>query len=846
MREKIMINNGWLFSHEFDKAMTGNDYDEANMEKVRLPHNNKELAFSYINEEDYQEICGYRYHLFGEKAWEGKAVTITFLGAAHEAVLYVNGEEILTHSTGYTAFSAEISDKLKLGEDNIIALSVDSREALNTPPFGKVIDYMTYGGIYREAFIEVHEKVYLSDVYVMPVDVKKESSRLKVRLEMAGATPDELKDYEYRIRLNKLEAGEGAEAQRAEMPEAEVPETETPETEAPETETPETEAQSTDTKEKTEKTSILGNISGTVTEKIINCKRVNLWSPESPNLYRVTIEIYKDDELIDSRAVRTGFRTAVFRKDGFYLNGRKYKIRGIDRHQCYPYVGYAMPKSMQVMDADIIKNELSLNAVRTSHYPQSHDFLDRCDEIGILVFTEFPGWQHIGDEAWKEQAVENVREMVTQYRNHTSIILWGVRINESPDDDEFYERTNQVAHELDPYRATGGVRNFAKSNLLEDVYTYNDFSHTGKNPGCDPKKKITSDMDKAYLISEYNGHMYPTKVYDCEEHRLEHALRHARVINAAAREKDISGSFGWCMFDYNTHKDFGSGDRICHHGIMDMFRNPKLAAAVYESQGDPDKRVTLTVSSSMDIGEHPAGNLGSVYAFTNADSVKVYKNDEFIKEYTASDTEFKDLPHGAILIDDFIGEQLVEKEGFPKKQADMIKGLLLDFARYGMNDLPVKTKLNAAKLMTAYKMTYDDGVNLFGKYVGNWGGFVTTYRFDAIYKGEVAASVTKTPANKVMLKAKVDHTELCDKDTYDVAAIRISAVDENDNLCTYFQEPVIIKAEGPVEIIGPSIISLKGGMGGTYVKTLEGQKGEAKVSLISGGIPIETVQFDVI
>ena len=90
---------------------------------------------------------------------------------------------------------------------------------------------------------------------------------------------------------------------------------------------------------------------------------------------------------------------------------------------------------MQKMDADILKYELGVNAVRTSHYPQSHYFLDRCDEIGLLVFTEIPGWQHIGDAQWKNQAVENVRDMIKQYRNHTSIIIWGVRINESQDDD---------------------------------------------------------------------------------------------------------------------------------------------------------------------------------------------------------------------------------------------------------------------------------------------------------------------------------------------------------------------------------------------------------------------------
>ena len=117
--------------------------------------------------------------------------------------------------------------------------------------------------------------------------------------------------------------------------------------------------------------------------------------------------------------------------------------------------------------------------MRTSHYPQSHHFINRGDGLGLLVFMEIPGWQHIGDEAWKKQACINAEEMIRQYRNHPSIMIWGVRINESQDDDAFYMETNRIAHELDDTRQTGGVRNFRKSHLFEDVYTYNDFIHDG-------------------------------------------------------------------------------------------------------------------------------------------------------------------------------------------------------------------------------------------------------------------------------------------------------------------------------------------------------------------------------
>mgnify|MGYP002233452741 CR=1 FL=1 len=116
---------------------------------------------------------------------------------------------------------------------------------------------------------------------------------------------------------------------------------------------------------------------------------------------------------------------------------------GLNRHQSYPYIGYAAPESLQREDARILQEELHCTAVRTSHYPQSQYFLDECDRRGLLVFTELPGCSTIGDDNWKDAACEMLQEMLLQNRNHPSIILWGVRINESVDDDAFYARTTK-------------------------------------------------------------------------------------------------------------------------------------------------------------------------------------------------------------------------------------------------------------------------------------------------------------------------------------------------------------------------------------------------------------------
>ena len=135
-----------------------------------------------------------------------------------------------------------------------------------------------------------------------------------------------------------------------------------------------------------------------------------------------------------------------------------------------------MPSSIQKDDADILKYKAKVNVVRTSHYPQSEHFLNRCDEIGLLVINEIPGWQHISnDESWRNQFFINITKMINKEYNHPSLIAHGVRIDESKDDHDLYLKANDIAHSIDKTRPTLGVRNFANSELLEDIYAYNDF-----------------------------------------------------------------------------------------------------------------------------------------------------------------------------------------------------------------------------------------------------------------------------------------------------------------------------------------------------------------------------------
>ncbi len=774
---KESLCNGWEFTRQWSEAFC---LGQGEAEAVRLPHNAVELPLHYIDHNDYQMVCGYRRKLDIPILYMGKRLFLQFDGAGHIATVYVNGKKAGEHHTGYTAFRVEITDLVTLGQEALIAVKLDTTENPTTPPFGFVIDYLTYGGLYREAWLDIRNGSILEDVFVTTPAL----DTVHVELTTQG---------ESLCRLTVLDA----EGKRCIWQEARC---------------------SAD----------------------LRVPNARPWSPEDPYRYTLRTELIEENMVVDTLDVQFGFRIAEFRLDGFYLNGKKTFLRGLNRHQCFPYMGYAAPESLQREDARILKEELGCVAVRTSHYPQSQYFIDECDRLGLLVFTEIPGWQHIGDLAWQDQAVENVREMVMQYRNHPSIILWGVRINESGDNDAFYSRTNALCRQLDPSRPTSGVRCIDKSSLLEDVYSRNDFSHVGTNPGVRPKKHISPDMSKPYMVTEHTGHMFPTKSFDNWERRQEQALRHARVQNGSAASGESCGCFGWCMFDYATHKDFGSGDRICYHGVLDTFRNPKLAAYTYASQ--QENYPVLELGSPMDIGDYNGGLVGDAYIFTNADTVALYRNDEFVTRFTPKD--MGGLPHYPILMDDTVGALLEKWEGYPKAKADALRKCLNSVSKYALDALPLGHKLRLAYAMLRYRMNFSDGVRLYGKYIANWGGTATVWRLDAEKGGKVVKSIIRTPSTRLRLEVTPSATQLHEKASYDMAAVRIRIVDENGCAAPYAQLPVHFRLEGEAELVGPGVVTAEGGMCGAYIRTT-GKAGIARLTITTGQTEPVTVEFAI-
>lgn len=707
-RYVFSMNTHWLYGGRVADGSTRAEFDDRSFEPVTIPHTNKLLPWHSFDEKEFQFVSIYRRHFRLPSELQGRRIFVDFAGVMTAATVTLNGEKLGEYRGGYTPFSFDLTKHLKWDGENVMAVEVDSTERPDIPPFGENIDYLTFGGIYREVSLRAVPDVFLENVFAKPVDVLSANRRVDVKCFLSkptGAAPAGLKLNVELHDGNQLIARETADLNRA-------------------------------------------TAGGAQVVSLTKLDNLELWDLDHPKLYTVTAQLRDGAKLVDEYTTRIGFRHARFTPDGFQLNGKTVKLRGLNRHQTFPYVGGAMPARVERRDAWILRKELKCNLVRTSHYPQSPHFLDACDELGLLVFEEIPGWQHIGDKPWQDLAVRNVGEMIRRDWNHPSIILWGVRINESLDNHEFYTRTNALARELDDSRQTGGVRYFAGSELLEDVFTRNDFGF----PLVEPNHPL-------YLNTEFNGHMYPTKRIDNVDRVMEHARRHARVHDQLASDKRYAGGIGWCAFDYNTHLNFGSGDRICYHGVSDIFRIPKPAAFFYRSQCDPKEEVVLEPCFNWSQGDQSeGGGIRRATICSNCDHLKFYVKGELKLEADPDRTTYPHLRYAPFIVD------------------------------------------------------------LMGRRLEDWGDL----RIDGYINGEKVISKT-LPGNDTDAELQVlpDDMELAG-DGIDATRVVLKVTNAEGGWRPFSSGAVTLRIEGPGEIVGENPFSLVGGVGAIWVKSKEG------------------------
>ncbi len=778
------INFNWYVKTFEEKDLENIDLDQC--EKVNIPNQPFELPQNYLNLDDIQKKYTYTHYISDIKLNKNQKAYLRFDGVAIESDIYVNNEKVGHHLNGYTPYRVDITSYIKNIDKQEIKVVVSGIERDNVPPFGAIVDFLGYVGIYREVYLEIVDQYEIEHTFIYANDPLN-NDQLNIDVKTNDVSGDIL------IRI------------------------------------------SDENKVIVEKRFKKEDEQDLFVVEVNNKK---LWDLDHPNLYHVCIQYIVDDKIFDEQVIKFGFRDIKFKKEGFYLNGKLKKISGLNRHQSFPYVGYAMPKSAQEEDVDILKDFLGVDIVRSSHYPCSTHFLNRCDERGLLVLEEIPGWQYIGNDIFKEITYESLKQMIIRDRNHPSICLWGVRINESPDDHDFYTKTNEIAHLLDPTRQTGGIRNLANSEFLEDVYTYNDFSHHGTNRGLANKTQVTKSKHP-YLVTEYNGHMFPTKSFDNEEKRVEHALRHLRVINDMRKPNNgISGAIGWVMNDYHTHPSFGSGDDICYHGVLDMYRMPKFAAYSYQSQ--QDKMPMMEVLSTMDIGEYPGGYLKEINVLTNMDYIKLYKDDELVNAFYPNKKDYPHLKHAPIVIKDFIGQTLMKNENMSYRDAELVKKVFISITKDG-NNLPLKYKLAMGYIMLKYHLSMEEGIALYYKYMSGWGAKAPVYRFEGYKNNQKVLEKIITHDNKFICHVEASKDMMHHDETYDVIRFSVKITNGVDQIHRYNRDIIDIDTTGPIELIGPKKQTIEGGQLSFWIRSTGIGKGSVKVSLRDSVINKEVI-----
>jgi beta-galactosidase len=618
----IPFSTGWLFG----LATAGSSqpgFDDSGLEEVTLPHTVTRLSWREWDPASWEAVWVYRKHFDAPREAAGMRVFVDFAAAMTQAALTFNGHDLPGHVGGYLPFSAEITDRL-MRHGNVLAVTVDSRFNLNVPPdspppsASSAVDFWQPGGLYRGAQLRIVPQVFLADMFVKPAAVLDAARRhVVVQCTVDAATVP-------RGRVTVLvELLDGTR----EISSATVPVT----------------------------ISKPGQV--TVTGTLSGLAGVTLWDIDDPKLYTVRATLHGGGGPLHDYQLRIGFREAAFGLDGFFLNGRRVKLVGVNRHQFYPFAGGATSARVQRRDAEILRQELNCNMVRCSHYPQSEDFYNACDELGLLVWEEIPGWVYFGDAAWQRAAYRDVRDMIIRDRNHPSIIVWGVMPNEAGEHVTEYTAYHELARSLDDSRPTGGDGFRTDASFVFDVYSIHDYSHrTGPDGRRQPElQPPTDDAGKPYLVCEAVGTLSgPAKHYrrtDSQGNQQGQATAHARVHDIAASDDRYCGLLAWSGNDYNS----GNGNQyggIKYTGVLDAFRIPKPGAAIYQAQLDPKIRPVIQPAFYWDFGPtSPVTSLSSAMICANLERLDIFVAGARHATVTPDTANYPHLPYPPSFVD---------------------------------------------------------------------------------------------------------------------------------------------------------------------------------------------------
>ncbi|MDO6492430.1 MULTISPECIES: glycoside hydrolase family 2 TIM barrel-domain containing protein [unclassified Cellulophaga] len=600
----INLNKDWKFkivdeSKISDKELFTADFNDKDWQDVQLPHT-ANLEPLVVNNQ-WQGICWYRRTITIAKEDANKKVFFELEAAMNFSKIWVNEKLVSEHHGGYLPVILDLSNYIKAGK-NSIAIRLDNTDNDITGPKPlKRLDFNMYGGLYRNAKLSVKENIHISNavlankvagggIFITYPKVSRSSSVVKIKTNVAN---DSKQEQSITVVQNILKKGKVV-------------------------------------KEYTSKEIVIAANKNTDHIADLHLDNPDLWSPDSPNLYVLETKIQIDGKTVDLQKTKFGIRVFEFKENRLYVNGEKTFLRGVNRHQEYPFIGYALSDNAQYRDAKKIK-EAGFNYIRLSHYPQSPAFLDACDELGLVVIDAIMGWQYYNDtDEFRAYCYRSATQLIRRDRNRPSVLAWEVSLNETKMPIFFMEKLNEIVHAEYP------GDNVYSCGWMDDVYDI--YLQARQHRILHPHEL----KDKPYSVSEYGDWEYYSNNAGLNQHKLPKDIRlekSSRQLRADGEIRLLQQAYNvqeshndnlntpaysdsyWVMYDYNR----GYHNDIEASGIMDIFRLPKFAYYFYQSQQNFNQKKVLKIATYWN-----KSSLTDVKIFSNVDEVKLFLNDELI------------------------------------------------------------------------------------------------------------------------------------------------------------------------------------------------------------------------
>ena len=613
----LNINRDWqFFRPEFSDLKSGKGTEmsapaDAQWEAVTLPHSVRLEPRDVSGGRNYQGVCWYKRELSAKSDWKDRVIYLKFQGAMQVADVWLNGTHQLTHFGGYLPFTVDVTNAIQFDQPNHLVVRLDNSDNPEVPP-GKPqneLDFCYFGGLYRSVDLEVAGPLHITEpmlantvagggVFVTYPSVATSESIVQVRTELANES-DENRVCDL---MQTLIGPDGKSAATASV------------------------------------SVTVSARSRKVTTQTMKVENPRLWHPDDPQLYWLHSAVTANGKVVDDQYTRIGIRSIEFEKDrGLLINGRPFFSIGANRHQDHPYVGYALPPSAHYRDA-IKLRDAGFTSYR-SHYPQDPSFMDACDELGILAIVSNPGWQFVGDEAFKKRVYQDARDMVRRDRNHPSVIIWEAALNES-DNSSLAAELYRIVHEEFPgpacYTAGDPVDKPVQGFNGWDV-TYAVRSHE------DPTGPswIREWGDQVDNWSDQQGRARVARSWG-EAPMLMQASAHMRSLNRIYESKvKLAGADLWAGID---------AFRGYHHqpflgAPLDLFRIPKFDYYMFQSQRPVEAQPARGGSGPMIFIANYATFHSplEVVVFSNCEQVRLTQNGKLVATQ-APDQGFR-IPH---------------------------------------------------------------------------------------------------------------------------------------------------------------------------------------------------------